>query len=649
MGHNLDAAAKYVNLWRPTVIKWLGNPNWLLELSKQINYEPKPKFVQRFWWSNDKSNSNDFGYYYTMTGLENAYGRWLQCIGENSLDSLKGLDNFYIESFNEVGISKSYCEFEAYRAKRLWESLGLRSCVLNSGVGWTLPFDQMRARTTVAFHTRQAIKHERAVFKDANDAGMLDAMRKYGAVFGIHSYGAGVVPKNLGIDFWHGPDRQAISQEDRHLKHDLEWYAAHDREIYAPDMLNTWLAFRVARYHDQVAKLGYADLKFIITEAGIDGVLDPHSYKIYSGGRYAGGWRDWAPIWQEMNWLENCTAAYRYAVELEYAERQYRAYSDFLLGATIFGGTGNWQHFNPFPEVIDELLPILDKLDEGEDQPMPDEPTEPVVVVPPEEPEEKPTQTVDINTLVIGKEEAEFLTQLYNQWANDCGLVSAVKPKVAMITHEPETIGDMYGMVGRAPDNGTFTLSELEDILDLSRIPSTVYHNSALGQIFEILHERRPIIALVRYEVMRQHGYATPIAGNFGHFVVVIGITLSDVYFYDPLQKTETISSMSIEGFLAAWDYYSRGFVAPDQQPSTLERDAEFNAKVIAQPRLNVRKSPTLDYSSLYKPYRYKYPGTIVPVHETHVDGSGNVWYRISDQSWICAKLGNNEYAKRIE
>lgn len=310
--------------WQPTVVKSLGHPGYLLDI---MNVMPSnTKFVQRYWWEDPTySNPNDFSRMKDMRPSD-IYLAWRRLV---DLQPLARRSNVYVESFNEVGVSDEYMRFEAARCRFLWRDYGLRSCVLNCAIGDT----------------------NADVWRRAAETGLLAAVRDTGSVIGVHNYAG------LFMNFGHA---DAVPPPGRSQLANPPAYYVKNRIVHNPDMLGSWQAFRVVRDYAHIRDLGYGDVKFILTEFGLDNV-DFRVYGTYTGGQEVGAWRTLIPHWQNNNMLDGLSPEEFYAQELDYAEQQLQAYP-FVLGATVFtfgSRPGSlWEKFDIYPEIINELLAL---------------------------------------------------------------------------------------------------------------------------------------------------------------------------------------------------------------------------------------------------------------------------------------------------
>jgi hypothetical protein len=308
--------------WQPTVIKSLGIAEYLAQIADLV--PPTTALVQRYWWDDPFfGNPNEFEKGLRNEPPDTVYEYWKSKI---FLPPLAGRSNVYVESFNETGTSLEYLRFEAVRTRRLWQEFGLRSCVINMASGTS----------------------DGGVWGRAREAGLLDALRETGSVIGIHSYAGLLI--NLG----HG-DAFPDPQRPKSLLHYVT-----NRKVEAPNMINSFHAFRVTRDYLDISQMGYGDLKFIITEFGLDNIGFP-LYKVYTGNREIGSWKSTIPYWQRLGLLNQTSPERFYAQELAWAEQQLQAYP-FVLGATVFtvgSQPGSlWEPFDVYPAVTNELMQL---------------------------------------------------------------------------------------------------------------------------------------------------------------------------------------------------------------------------------------------------------------------------------------------------
>lgn len=264
----------------------------------------------------------------------------------NAPESFK--KRFLWEAFNETGGigggSRDYYRFERERAKWSREN-GFRAAVISSGVGWTLDFGAMQ------------------------DVGLLDEMQAHNHYLATHGYGCGFV--NIS----HGEFQPVNTAGD--LAKPMKYYWD-NRKVLPKTELNTWLAFRVARYHNELKLRGY-NIKQVLTEfAPSDASANHIILRVWH--KPLRGWKTMLDFLQAQ--LGNNVDPVQNVVEqFVYSEQQLREYSDFLVGATIFtnGADQNSEWFSEFD--VNSIHPRIATALKG----LPDTPTE--------EPEEPPVQT----------------------------------------------------------------------------------------------------------------------------------------------------------------------------------------------------------------------------------------------------------------
>ena len=183
-----DRIIPLIEKLRPAVIKSLGSAAYLADLADRLRdvLDYEPTFVARLWWEGIgtpddfqplQNNATIHAYGQVDYSPARAYDRWRSQI-RPELEAMIGRDNFYVESFNEVGISREYLQFERERTARLRLEYGLRSLVGNLAVGWS------------------TLGH----FEMARDVGLIHTLRIYGGAWGEHGYGS-----VLGLQMYHGP------------------------------------------------------------------------------------------------------------------------------------------------------------------------------------------------------------------------------------------------------------------------------------------------------------------------------------------------------------------------------------------------------------------------------------------------------------
>jgi hypothetical protein len=276
-----------------------------------LDYEPT--FVARFWWEGGIGTPDNFqplqdhatvhAFGQVDYSPARAYDRWRDQL-RAELDAIAERDNFYVESFNEVGVSREYLQFERERTARLHGDYGLRSLVGNLGVGWS------------------TLGH----FELARDVGLIHTLRDHGGAWGEHGYGS-----VLGLQMYHGPQNQAVQADGRLGRTPIDM--ANDRTIY-PDTVDSWLAMRASMSHQHLIKVGGGDIPIIISEFGFDDA-GFHSYRHYTGGAAVSAWRECIPYWQQLGYLKDKSAAQFYGEQLAWSEAQSAIYP-WLIGMTVF-------------------------------------------------------------------------------------------------------------------------------------------------------------------------------------------------------------------------------------------------------------------------------------------------------------------------
>jgi hypothetical protein len=310
--------------WQPPVMKSLGGIDNLPGLADVV---PAAKLIQRFWWDQPYGTDNFMGW---NSGYGNPVEAWVGMF-DNDFRRQQGHPQLYIESFNEVGLPDEYLRFETERVYMLQERYGLKSTVINTAVGTTSAGDWARAKSI----------------------GLLDAVRATGSLIGLHAYAG------MFMTLWHGSRNVASDYDNQRLKDDpLNLVFRPIIPYSSPEGVDSWLAFRCRQDHEALRSLGYGDLKFVLTEFGIDNA-GVQTYKNYTAGKEYGGWKLWVDIWRQLGFLNYTNPEEFYADQLLWADKQLLEYP-FVEGATIFTYGSDpgtlWVNFDIRGTVAERLI-----------------------------------------------------------------------------------------------------------------------------------------------------------------------------------------------------------------------------------------------------------------------------------------------------
>lgn len=273
----------------------------------------------------------------------------------NAPNSLK--KRLFWELYNETGGigdprvgggSRDFFRLE--RERCFWSAEnGFRAAVLSTGVGWEINFGH------------------------AQDMGLLQAMHDGKHILAVHGYGCGL------INIAHG-DFQPIDQAG-HLANDFKYYWD-NRKILPSSDLNTWLAFRAPRYHDELNRRGYGDIKIVLTEFATSDASANHIILANGFDRPLRGWKSAAQDFVRAKISQTLDPADFTAEQLVYGELQLRQYQSFLIGATIFTYGANpatdwYREFDIREFVYPKLLKKMEAhVWQDDDTPPPPPPTE---------------------------------------------------------------------------------------------------------------------------------------------------------------------------------------------------------------------------------------------------------------------------------
>jgi len=385
---NALEVATEVNRLGCTVAKSLGNAGYLDEIAKQV--PPTTKLIERCWWGVSGSGDNP-DQFVTYTNPQDGVETWLNWVrGDIATLSISShVNQFYVEGHNEIGNIRQYYDFEAARARTLRDRYGLKSVVLNTAVG-----------------------NDRN-WQWAKESGLLDAIRDTDSLIGYHGY-AGMM-----INLWHGMAQAISSPNDYKLLKPPQWYRE-NRSILGPEVMDSWLTFRFVRDHETLKQMGYGDLKFVLTELGIDNA-GRETYTLYTGGQGRRSWRTWGEDWSRLGFGNDPKQVY--AEELKYAHDQMETYKDFCVGGAVFtyGSDPNsdWAAFDiRGTSVLDKYAALLvTDIPPKEPETPPVVIVEPPVVTPTEPIEEPPVVTPSVPPVVQPEIMQAFITAISNMSA----------------------------------------------------------------------------------------------------------------------------------------------------------------------------------------------------------------------------------------
>lgn len=269
---------------RATVYKSIENPSALVQIRQAI---PGATFVYRRY---QDSNQDPSEYIAQSGGLDAAVNRWMA--------DMEGLFQQIpwaaFESFNEPGnAEQAYCDFEELRVQRM-AARGLKAVILNVGAG----------------------KSDKAMWGRAAKA-VRAAIVANGYV-GIHGYAQSLISAAYNGSHWENG----------------QWVGP----VYPPMLKlddpnpNAWHAFRVERDIADLKALQITQAKFILTEFGLDDMIDPNGYP--SEGRRR-GWKTNEDVWRNRGWLNGKTATQFYREQLVYANTVLGRLPQ-VVGATVF-------------------------------------------------------------------------------------------------------------------------------------------------------------------------------------------------------------------------------------------------------------------------------------------------------------------------
>lgn len=212
-----------------------------------------------------------------------------------------------------------------------------------------------------------------------------------------------------------------------------------------------------------------------------------------------------------------------------------------------------------------------------------------------------------------------------NRFKNDCGPACA---SMLIQAYTKTSIPPDVLFSKITQEDRYISASELVTLLAGYNIPCE-WKTFNVTQLLDSLHNHKPIIALVKYGVLRKKGYGAPGSVFDGpHWVVVVGIDLDYVIIHDSLRTDNAPTRVKLDVWLEAWDDVGRdsnpsfGGIVPLMGIDNFV--VEKKAKVICS-ALNVRNGPGMQY----KVIDALTLGSIVSIMEEVGD-----WFRHGENRW---------------
>ncbi len=150
----------------------------------------------------------------------------------------------------------------------------------------------------------------------------LQAIEEHGGYLGLHEYSAPYM--------WFGTGRHQLSPS-------------------ADEGDEGWLTLRYRKAYRQYLQPAGLDVPLVITEAGIDGAVQPRP------GPKGLGWKDFAAFWEQEGWVTTTPAGF-YVEQLAWYDAHLMQ-DPYVVGAAIYALVvyGNWESF----EIVGECARIL--------------------------------------------------------------------------------------------------------------------------------------------------------------------------------------------------------------------------------------------------------------------------------------------------
>lgn len=218
--------------------------------------------------------------------------------------------------------------------------------------------------------------------------------------------------------------------------------------------------------------------------------------------------------------------------------------------------------------------------------------------------------------------------------SNDCGAACAAM-LIGAYTGDTLTPDEVYDATGAQGDR-YLSAAQLLAVLRSYNVPAAWDQDLPLGELFELLAGKKPFIALIKYQALRDAGLTeSQFAGM--HFLVVCGADIRNVYVHDPLWRGEGGRYLAVptQVFMQAWSEAGSDPAAPNPTRGAVVPTAGLGLdvptgkryKVTATDGLNIRRLPTTK-SQIVGGLSY---GSLV-----YIDSENTGWGKLSGRNgWV--------------
>lgn len=235
--------------------------------------------------------------------------------------------------------------------------------------------------------------------------------------------------------------------------------------------------------------------------------------------------------------------------------------------------------------------------------------------------------------------EVPYVSQLgpdAQAYHNDCGPACGVMLLQAFTDHAI-TVDQFYAETGHTTDTYT-SYGEIRAVLYRYDLATEMIWGMNWGQLEIVLTEERPIIALIKYQVLAAE---MDTYSNFQgqHFVVIVGIDDPDVLLHDPLWPDQAGKNWRIplETMNRAWGQAQPHHTGLATIPSLSDervREADQDWVQVGGYGLNVRSEPRVAEGNIVD---FVHSGKKRILLERRQVGADE-WGRIGPERWIALK-----------
>ncbi len=158
------------------------------------------------------------------------------------------------------------------------------------------------------------------------------------------------------------------------------------------------------------------------------------------------------------------------------------------------------------------------------------------------------------------------------------------------------TLDEFYARLGSNMER-PLNLQQISAALSALGVPVDVRTGAKLSDLISLLGGFKPVIALIKHEILYQAGL-TPEQSDAPHFVVVLGADAGRLYIHDPFRQDASGEGQPLPmlTFYNAWTEISRDLSSPSLERAMIVPRAALKRYVSATTVVNIRGGAGMNF-----------------------------------------------------